>query len=103
MDLDLTDDALLRSRLRALLAQRQHPKTICPSELARSLSQQELADLGANEWRDLMPAIRALVFDARAVGEVEILQRGAVIAQHVPADTIKGPIRIRKPQQSNID
>ncbi|KAF9632347.1 hypothetical protein BFW01_g3209 [Lasiodiplodia theobromae] len=100
--MDPTDD-LLRSRLRALLDQRQHPKTICPSEVARSLSTQELAELGANGWRELMPAVRGLVFDARAAGEVQILQRGAVIGQDVPTETIRGPIRVRKPQISKSD
>ncbi|OJD31731.1 s-adenosylmethionine trna ribosyltransferase [Diplodia corticola] len=96
-------DALLRERLRALLDQRQHPKTICPSEVARSLTAQDLADLGADGWRDLMPVIRILVFEARAASEVEILQRGAIIGQEVPADTIRGPIRVRKLRESETD
>ncbi|GME44490.1 S-adenosylmethionine trna ribosyltransferase [Neofusicoccum parvum] len=93
-------DALLRARLHAVLVQRHHPKTICPSEAARSLSPQELAEIGVREWRDTMPAIRRLVFDARAAGEVEVLQRGAVVGQDVPADAIKGPIRVRRVQES---
>ncbi|KAH7053152.1 hypothetical protein B0J12DRAFT_658863 [Macrophomina phaseolina] len=93
--------ALLRTRLAALLDQRRYPKTICPSELARSLSAQELQDLGAREWRDLMPAIRALVFEARATGEVEILQRGAVIAPNVSAEQVRGPLRVRRTQQDS--
>lgn len=93
-------DAVLRSRLRALLDQRHHPKTICPSEVARSLTAQELQDIGVCEWRDLMPSIRRLVYDARAAGEVEILQRGAVVGPDVSPNHITGPIRVRRTQES---
>lgn len=93
--------ALLRPRLQALLDHRHHPKTICPSEVARSLSSRELQHLGAREWRDLMPTIRALVFQARAAREVEILQRGAVIAPNIPSEQIRGPFRVRRLQQDS--
>lgn len=79
------------------LQSRQAPKTICPSEVARSFSRAELEQLGANEWRDLMDALRTLAFQLRAEGRVEVLQRGLLVPQSASSVEIKGPIRLRLP------
>lgn len=78
------------------LSARAHPKTLCPSEIARSLSNSELQQLGVSSWRDLMPRLRQMAFDARERGDVEILQRGEVILPEEGPDQVRGPIRIRK-------
>ncbi|KEF62743.1 uncharacterized protein A1O9_00716 [Exophiala aquamarina CBS 119918] len=80
------------------LSQRAHPKTLCPSEIARSLSVTELRTLGVREWRDLMPRLRSMAFEARDRGEVEILQRGEVVDEASGIDDVRGPIRIRRRQ-----
>lgn len=93
-------------RLHALLSARQFPKTICPSEVARALSQADIRDIlrpedgesrDANEqsWRDVMPAIRAVVWQMRDRGEVEILQHGEALSADVGVDSVRGPIRVR--------
>ncbi len=82
--------------LQNLLAKREHPKTICPSEAARALSNSELKDTGVGSWRDLMPAIRSLCFQMRDEGEVQILQRGQVLPESQTMEDTIGPIRIRK-------
>jgi Protein of unknown function (DUF3253) len=67
-----------------LLAARAATSTICPSDAARAV--------GDENWRDLMgPARRAARWLVDA-GEVQITQGGSV----VDAATAKGPIRIRK-------
>ncbi|KAF2138452.1 uncharacterized protein K452DRAFT_234186 [Aplosporella prunicola CBS 121167] len=86
----------LRRRLDALLSARTYPKSICPSEVARALTAQDLAFHGAAHWRDLMPDIRARLWQMRVRGEVDILQRGEPIARHVALEDIKGPIRARR-------
>lgn len=68
-----------------LLARRDASATICPSEVARAL--------GGEEWRGLMEPVRAAARRLVAVGEVEITQRGEVVAD--PGD-VTGPIRIRR-------
>ena len=90
------ETSLLQTRLEQLLTSRECPKTICPSEVPRSLSASELRDLNASQWRDLMPTVRQLLRGMRDRGEVEILQRGAVLPADADLDGVKGPIRARK-------
>ncbi|KAJ9603918.1 hypothetical protein H2200_011440 [Cladophialophora chaetospira] len=84
---------LLTERLNQMLSKRDYPKTICPSEVARSMSTSELRTLGIDTWRDLMPQLRNMAFEARDRGEVEVLQRGEVVS--IEIENVRGPIRIR--------
>jgi len=72
------------------VAQREYPKTLCPSEVARAFA--------PSDWRPLMPRLRQMAFEARDRDEVEILQGGQVIDADRTIDDVKGPIRIRKRQ-----
>lgn len=82
--------------LQRFLNTRQPPKTFCPSEVARALSSEDLESEGVKEWRELMPRIRELAWEMRARGEVEVLQKGAVLEQETSLEGIKGPIRLRR-------
>ena len=77
---------------------RQPPKTFCPSEVARRLTVDELQDLGHADggWRDAMPEVRRIAFEMREQGEVEVLQKGEVLADDVGPDNVVGPIRLRR-------
>ena len=86
----------LEIHLDRLLSARQHPKTICPSEVARALSISELQVIGAANWRDLMPRIRELLWTMRARGEVDILQKGSPIPSTQSPEDTRGPIRVRR-------
>ena len=77
------DEALERTVL-ALLEQRAHDATICPSEAARAV--------GGEDWRPLMEPARAAARRLVARGEVEITRGGRV----VDPSTAKGPIRVRR-------
>ena len=79
-------DLELEERIRSLLAQRAAASTICPSDVARSITSDE------TEWRALMEPVRRAARRMVANGEVEITQGGSVI----DPSTAKGPIRIRK-------
>lgn len=87
---------ILQSRINQLLATREYPKTICPSEVPRALTTNDLEELGASCWRDLMSDVRELVWQMRDRGEVEILQRGEVLGEEVGLEHVKGPIRVRR-------
>ena len=87
---------ILKPHLDLLLSSRQYPKTICPSEVPRSLSASELRNCGASHWRDLMPDIRQILWDMRDEGEVEILQGGSPLSGDVSVEDVKGPIRARR-------
>ncbi|KAI8941137.1 hypothetical protein NX059_002374 [Plenodomus lindquistii] len=77
-----------------LLSTRDYPKTICPSEVARAFSTQELEAFGASEWRSTMDAVRAVVWEKREAGEVEVLQKGEVVTVENLED-VRGPMRVR--------
>ena len=91
-----TRPGLLQSRLMQLVSLREPPKTICPSEVPRSMSTSELEELGASGWRDLMDETRAIVFQLRDQGVLEILQRGHVLSNDATVQNVKGPLRVRK-------
>ncbi|MEM9804766.1 MAG: DUF3253 domain-containing protein [Cyanobacteria bacterium P01_D01_bin.56] len=73
----------IRQRLLDKVHQRGMDKTICPSEVARALDNEQ--------WRDLMDAIRAVGQTLAAEGKIVVTQRGQV----VNPNTAKGPIRYR--------
>lgn len=90
-------NTIVETKLHDFLTAREPPKTFCPSEVARGLSHQQLLALGYDTWRDVMPAVRELAWEKRASGELEILQRGAILDDSVKSlDGIKGPIRLRR-------
>jgi hypothetical protein len=72
------EDAILRT-----LARRRRGASICPSEAARALEPQD--------WRALMPAIRAAATRLARAGRVEVTQGG----RPVDPGQVRGPIRIR--------
>jgi hypothetical protein len=94
-DLAHVEDDAIQKHLDRLLEARASPKTICPSEVARSLSSLELDELNAREWRDVMPVIRERVWKMRDEGQVEIMQKGAVLSNEISLEDVKGPIRVR--------
>ena len=91
--------SVLRPHLDRLLDSRVAPKTICPSEVARALSSEELAMADVPSWRECMPEIRKIVAEMRGRGEVEVLQKGVVLTGELgeSLENIIGPIRVRKP------
>ena len=85
---------VVEQRMAEFLAKREPPKTFCPSEVARALTRDEMADLGVTEWRDAMGSIREHAWELRDRGECEILQKGVVIDGG--PEVVTGPIRIRR-------
>jgi hypothetical protein len=90
----------LPPHLDRLLASREPPKTLCPSEVARSLTTDELKTAGLSSWRESMPEIRKIVAVMRLEGTVEVLQKGSVLEGDLgeELEQVVGPIRIRKAQ-----
>ena len=87
---------VLKEKLEDLLIFRDYPKTICPSEVPRGLTPDELNAMGALTWRDLMPFMRQIVWDLREKQDVEILQQGKVLEGYLQLSDVKGPIRVRR-------
>jgi uncharacterized protein DUF3253 len=79
-------DARLEATIEALLDDRRHGASICPSEAARAVD--------PDGWRELMPAARAAAGRLAAAGAVEVTQGGEV----VDVATARGPVRVRRPR-----
>lgn len=88
--------SVLSNYLEEFLKKRDPPKTFCPSEIARALSDDELHSLGYTEWRDAMADIRELVWERREMGDCEVLQKGEVLGDEVGVGDVRGPIRVRR-------
>lgn len=89
-------DGPAKAHLDRLLASREWPKTICPSEVARAMSSKELAEAEVSSWRDLMPQLREDVFKLRDEGQLEVLQKGQILGHEIDAHNVTGPIRVRR-------
>ncbi|KAF1842924.1 uncharacterized protein K460DRAFT_314690 [Cucurbitaria berberidis CBS 394.84] len=94
MTLDDAQKEIVLSHANRLLSNRNYPKTICPSEIARALSSRELEMLGVLNWRETMHDVRELMWEKRENGEVEVMQKGDVVDAESLGD-IRGPIRVR--------
>jgi hypothetical protein len=77
-------DLRLEQTIIELLERRAPTSTICPSDAARAV--------GDDDWRGLMDASRSAAGRLVARGEVEITQGG----EPVDLATARGPIRIRR-------
>jgi hypothetical protein len=84
----------INTHLTTFLKNRHPPKTFCPSEVARSLSPDELQAMGCETWREAMPEIRRLVYELRDEGGCEVLQKGVVVVE--TEENVTGPIRARR-------
>jgi hypothetical protein len=80
-------DRRLEAAITDLLARRGRTATICPSEAARAVADDE-----GDGWRELMEPARRAARRMVDRGEVEITQGGRV----VDPSTAKGAIRIRR-------
>ena len=79
----LINSAHIEKAIFDLLDARAPGKTICPSEVARNLA--------PDDWRPLMPQVRAVAVALAGKGALDILQKGQVIAHD---SEIRGPIRL---------
>lgn len=78
-------DQQIRDAITALLESRQPPATICPSEAARALA--------PDDWRPLMPQVRAVAVIMAKTGVLDIRQGGKTVR---PDEPIRGPIRLAR-------
>ncbi len=95
MSLNEEQRSIILSHTNRLTSTRQYPKTVCPSEIARAFSAEELETLHAQSWRDTMEIVRKVVWELRAEGGVEVLQKGEVLSEEVGMEDVRGPIRVR--------
>ena len=80
----MADDHQIEELICQLTDERGPEKSICPSEVARLLSD--------TNWRELMPDIRRVHKDHVQRGQIVATQRGEV----VDLTEVSGPIRLRK-------
>ena len=78
------DDTTIASAILSAVHTRGTGKTICPSEVARALS---------DDWRSLMPDIRRVAQTLAEAGDIAVTQKGLA----VDAVAARGPIRLGLP------
>src|SRR5690348_6389172 len=88
MPVGQTKSTAVARTIHRLLRARGAGKTICPSEVARALTDGR----SATAWRARMPEVRATAARMADRGEVVVLQRGRA----VDACSARGPIRIAR-------
>lgn len=74
-------DRIARTVLR-LAGARGPAASFCPSEVARALD---------DDWRPLMPAVRAVAAELADAGRIVVTRRG----RRVDPRAVRGPIRLR--------
>ncbi|QEI06328.1 DUF3253 domain-containing protein [Pigmentiphaga aceris] len=77
------DSARIEKAIFDLLDERAPDKTICPSEVARQLA--------PDDWRPLMPQVRAVAVALADKEALSIFQKGLVVPHDLP---FRGPIRL---------
>jgi hypothetical protein len=85
-------DADIRHAILELLSKRSAQSSICPSDAARTLLNEE------TQWRALMPQVREVARQMAREGIVQITQKHSAID---PDQTIHGPIRIATSNKDN--
>lgn len=80
----MADENRIKDLICELTDQRGPEKSICPSEVARALSD--------DNWRELMPEVRRVAYELCQSGQIVATQRGEV----VDLSDVSGPIRLRK-------
>lgn len=78
--------ACVEATILRLLAEREAQASICPSEVARALGDDEAA------WRALMPAVREAAAHLAQAQRIEVTQRH----RRVRIEDAKGPVRLRR-------
>ncbi len=78
------DHAHIAECILRLCAARRAGATICPSEAARALCTSE------DEWRTLMPEVRAVAAALADAGRIVVTQKGTAVDPR----TARGPIRL---------
>ena len=78
----MTDDAAIEAELLRLVTERGPEKSICPSDIARSL---------AENWQPLLGRIRTIAVRLSVEGKIDVLRKG----KPVPPEEVRGVIRLR--------
>jgi hypothetical protein len=84
----MAGDAAIERQLFALLDARAADATICPSDVARALRDDEAG------WRALMPEVRRVAAALAAAGRLRVTRGGREVDALAPG----GPIRLGRPR-----
>lgn len=90
------NDPALRNHFNSLLDYTEPPAVFAASEVAMKMSEAELDNLGYGDWREALPAIKAIAWELRAMGDCLIYYpNGKKVPEDVSCMEV-GPIRMRR-------
>lgn len=88
------NDPALRAAFEAILDSIEPPAVFAASEVATKLSADELTNLGYGDWREALPAVKALAWESRAMGDCLVFYpNGTKVPKSISWMEV-GPIRI---------
>jgi hypothetical protein len=93
---DAAHDPTVRGAFLQMLDNTEPPQVFKASEVAQLLTDKQLAALGYEKWRDLIPAIKELAWELRELGYCDILQKGKLLGPDVELMEVEGPVRFRR-------
>lgn len=94
-------DRIVRTKLYYLISRTKETSTICPSQVARMIHQDDRHAFP--DWREQMDPVRSIVWDEVKKGHVQVTQGGEV-RPYEERNDLKGPIRVRRgPKWSQVD
>ncbi|KAK5115302.1 hypothetical protein LTR62_001502 [Meristemomyces frigidus] len=100
---DASHHPLLRAAFLRFLDHTEPPQVFKASEVAQSLSQKQIASMGYEDWRGLIPAIREMAWELRELGYCDILFRGKVLSMDVELIDVEGAVRFRRKTEAVED
>jgi hypothetical protein len=99
---EASSNVALRSHFYRYLDYTEPPNVFKSSDVAQMLTDPELADLGYDDYREAIMAIKVIAWDMREFGDCVIFCKGAdgKYSQRVPDDVswveMEGPVRFRR-------
>jgi hypothetical protein len=100
---DCAQHPAVKTNFISLLDNTEPPDSFKLSEVAQMLSPAELASLGYESWREVIPGLIELAFEMREFDDLEIIVKGRLAPEDATAEEVigmEGPVRIRRKDKS---
>jgi len=93
---DAAHHPVMRSRFIDFLDNTDPPHSFKANDVAKAFTQDELKQMGYENWDEAVPGVIELAFELRSFGDCEVLKGGKLVPEEVLAMEIQGGCRIRR-------